>query len=313
MGDGPAWFPQSWWFPTTVRGFPTESGVGDDRRVTREPLDVDALRALLAPAGPLARLEVVETSSSTNTELVDAVRSAATPWPAPAVLVAEAQTAGRGRAGRTWQTPRHAALTASVLLRPRVPDAALGWLPLLAGVAVARTLRDAGADARLKWPNDVLVPAATAAEGLGPFRKVAGILAEVVPGGGAPAVVVGIGVNVAQGADELSVPTATSLALEGASTDRTALLAGLVRHLAAVVEQLEEAGGDATAAGLAAAYGAMSATLGSDVRAELAAGGGVVDGRAVRLADDGALVVATPDGERTVRAGDVHHLRAARR
>lgn len=282
----------------------------------RDPLDLPALRRdLLAPAGPLARLDVVEESGSTNADLVDAVRRAPGEWPAPAALVAEHQTAGRGRAGRGWQTPPRAALTVSVLLRPRLEPARLGWLPLLAGLAVARAVDDAGVPgAAVKWPNDVLLPATDDAAGLGPFRKVAGVLAEVVPaldgqGPAAAAVVVGVGLNVDQSAAELPVPTATSLALEGARADRDALLGTLVRELVGVVADLEAARGDADAAGLAARYAAASATLGTAVRAELAGGRDVVEGEAVRVAADGALVLATAGGERTVTAGDVHHLR----
>ncbi|MEL7975916.1 biotin--[acetyl-CoA-carboxylase] ligase [Isoptericola sp. F-RaC21] len=281
--------------------------------MSRDPLDLTALRRdLLAPAGPLARLDVVEESGSTNVDLVDAVRRAPREWPAPAALVAEHQTAGRGRAGRAWETPARAALTVSTLLRPRVPAAALGWVPLVAGLAVARALDASGVEARLKWPNDVLLPAAEAVPGFGAFRKVAGLLAEVVPGQHVPpAVVVGVGLNVAQAADELPVPTATSLALAGVDADRGALLAAVVRELVAAVGRLAAAGGDAGAAGLAAEYAARSATLGTRVRVELAGGATVVEGQAVRVADDGSLVVAAPDGERVVTAGDVHHLRTA--
>ncbi|AEG43774.1 biotin--[acetyl-CoA-carboxylase] ligase [Isoptericola variabilis] len=275
----------------------------------RAPLAVDALRReLLTPAGPLAWLDVVETSPSTSTALVERTR-AEPGLAAPGALVAEHQVAGRGRAGRTWETPARAALTVSVLLRPHVPAAALGWVPLVAGLAAARAADEAGVEARLKWPNDVLVPAAPDVEGLGPYRKVAGVLAEVVPGGG---VVVGVGLNVAQTVDELPVPTATSLALAGAThLDRGALLVSLVRELTSAVGRLEEAGGDARAAGLAREYADRSATLGTRVRAELAGAGGVLEGVAARVADDGALVVETADGERVVTAGDVHHLRTA--
>lgn len=279
----------------------------------REPLDVAALRrALCRPRGPLARLDVVESTASTSSDLADRVRGGAAQ--VPAALVAEHQTAGRGRAGRTWQTPPRTALTVSFLLRPQVPRTALGWVPLAAGLAVVRTLAVLGCDARLKWPNDVLLPASTPVEGLGAYRKVAGVLAEVVPDGGAPvdeppAVVVGIGVNVVQRADELPVETATSLALAGAAADRTALLVGLTHEVTAAVGRLEAAAGDAAAAGLAQEYAAASATLGTRVRAELAGGDDVVVGRADRVADDGALVLATPGGERVVSAGDVHHLR----
>ncbi|MCK9792191.1 biotin--[acetyl-CoA-carboxylase] ligase [Isoptericola sp. 4D.3] len=281
----------------------------------RAPLDVPALRRdLLTPSGPLARLDVLHVSASTNTELVDAAGRAPREWPAPAALVAEHQAAGRGRAGREWQTPPRAALTVSVLLRPRLAPARLGWLPLVAGLAVARAVTAAGVDgAALKWPNDVLLPAADDVPGLGPFRKVAGVLAEVVPDArddATPAVVVGVGLNVDQAAAELPVPTATSLAFAGAvGADRGALLGVLVRELVGVVRRLEVADGDAVAAGLGREYAAASATLGTLVRAELAGGRGTVEGEAVRVAADGGLVVATPAGERTVTAGDVHHLR----
>ncbi|WP_166846349.1 biotin--[acetyl-CoA-carboxylase] ligase [Isoptericola sp. BMS4] len=289
--------------------------------MARPPLDAGVLRRdLLRPVGPLARLDVVNTSPSTNTTLVRAAGEDPDAWPAPALLVAEHQVAGRGRAGRAWQTPPRAALTVSLLLRPRLPAAALGWLPLVAGCAVARAVGDVlpgGVAARLKWPNDVLLPAPTEGAGLGPHRKVAGVLAEVVPAGpgptgrsaGGPAVVVGVGLNVHQRPDELPVAGATSLALAGARVDRTALLAGLVRELVAAVGRLEAAGGDAAAAGVASEYAALSATLGTRVRAELAGGAGEVVGVATRVASDGGLVLATGDGERAVTAGDVHHLR----
>lgn len=274
----------------------------------RAPLDEAALqRDLVAPAGPLAWLEVVEASTSTNSQLVERTRQEAG-LQAPGVLVAEHQVAGRGRAGRAWETPPRAALTVSMLLRPRLPAPALGWVPLAAGIAVARVVHGADVDARLKWPNDVLVPAETDAAGLGPFRKVAGVLAEALPGG----VVIGIGLNVSQSADELPVPTATSLTLAGAGPlDRGRLLASLVHELTTAVAQLEDAGGDAAASGLAHEYAELSATLGTSVRAERAGGSTVVEGTAVRVADDGALVIETADGDVVVTAGDVHHLRTA--
>ncbi|GAA2241819.1 biotin--[acetyl-CoA-carboxylase] ligase [Promicromonospora sukumoe] len=271
-----------------------------------------------------ARVDVVETSPSTNAELAAAVRADPAAWPAPSALVAEEQTAGRGRAGRTWETPPRASLTVSVLLRPRVPAEILGWLPLLAGLAVVRAVSDGGVTAAVKWPNDVLLPAADAVEGLGPYRKVAGILAEVVPeapgagsagatgaGPAAPAVVLGIGLNVSQSAEELPVPTATSLALAGhPRPDRTDVLVHMLGELHAVVRRWEEADGDVTAAGLLDEYRAVSATLGTRVRAELAGGAGEVVGEAVGLDEAGALTIRTDAGEeRTVTAGDVWHLR----
>lgn len=272
-----------------------------------------------------ARVEVVETSPSTNAELVAAVRADPAAWPAPSALVAEEQTAGRGRAGRSWQTPPRAGLTVSVLLRPRVPAETLGWLPLLAGLAVVRAVSDDGVTATVKWPNDVLLPAADAVAGLGPYRKVAGILAEVVPEvpaaagpagaastpGAAPAVVLGIGLNVSQSAEELPVPTATSLALAGyPRPDRTDVLVRMLGEVHAVVRRWEDADGDVVAAGLLAECAAVSATLGTRVRAELAGDAGVLEGEAVGLDETGALRIRTDAGEeRTATAGDVWHLR----
>lgn len=273
------------------------------------------LRLDQATVPGFARVEVVETSPSTNADLLAAVSSDPAAWPAPSALVAEHQTAGRGRAGRSWETPARAGLTVSVLLRPQVPAEALGWLPLLAGLAVVRTVSDGGVPAAVKWPNDVLLPATDAVAGLGRYRKVAGILAEVVPGGPdpaeVPAVVLGIGLNVSQSAAELPVPTATSLALTGhPRPDRTDVLVRMLGEVHAVVRRWELSGGDAAASGLLDEYTAASATLGTRVRAELAGGAGVLEGTAVRLDASGALVVRPDTGEeRTVTAGDVWHLR----
>ena len=138
------------------------------------------------------------------------------------MVVAEHQTAGRGRLDRSWETPPRAALTFSVLLRPTVGPAQWPWLPLLTGYAVAGALRDAGFDAGVKWPNDVLVG----------DLKVAGILVERVDTPTGPAAVLGVGLNVSTTAEELPVPTATSLALAAgdAPTGRRCWLA-LLRRL----------------------------------------------------------------------------------
>ncbi|MDF9875718.1 biotin--[acetyl-CoA-carboxylase] ligase [Cellulosimicrobium cellulans] len=274
----------------------------------RPPLRAEFLRELLVtPAGPLARLEVVPESASTNAELARAVAADPGAWPAPALLVAEHQPAGRGRLGRSWTTPPRAALLGSLLLRPDVPRETLSWLPLLAGLATTRALRaTAGVDAVVKWPNDVLVPDPGAGASA-PLRKVAGILAEVLPDGG---VVVGVGLNVSQRRDELPVPTATSLALAGAATtDREIVLVALHEAFGEVLVRWQDAGGDAHAAGLDADCAEVSATLGTRVRVERVGGGDVV-GLATGLALDGGLVVREDDGTTSVhRSGDVHHLR----
>jgi len=279
----------------------------------------DELRALLlVPDGPLRRLEVVASVPSTNTAVAADLRADPGSWPSPGLLVADEQTAGRGRAGRTWVTPPGEALTCTFVMRPTVGRDAYGWFPLLAGLGLVRALRaTAGVPAALKWPNDVLLdagPNAPAVPGWGTARKVAGILVEVVPDAPAeaPVVLVGIGVNVSQRADELPVPFATSLAAAGARhVDREGVLVALVTALSQVADRFAAAGGDAAASGLAEEVASVCLTLGERVVVELP-GGRAVTGTAVRLDRSGALVVRQDDGaEVTVLAGDVTHVRAS--
>src|SRR5258707_7231679 len=186
--------------------------------VARPPLNVHALReALVAPGRLWHDVRVVTETGSTNADLLAEARSGV---PEGVVLAAEAQSAGRGRIGRQFVSPPRAALLFSVLLRPvSVPPAMRGWVPLLTGVAVASALSaEAAVDARLKWPNDVLVSG----------EKLAGILTEQ----SGDAIVVGTGINVSTGREELPVPDATSLALAGAAcTERDTVLACVLSWL----------------------------------------------------------------------------------
>src|SRR5215469_9764608 len=152
------------------------------------------LDRVVVTGGLWTDVRVVAETGSTNEDLLRRARDGA---PEGAVLVAEAQTSGRGRQGRSWQSQPGAALTFSLLVRPvTVPQSAMGWLPLLTGVATATAVRRVtGLQAGLKWPNDVLI-------GDG---KLAGILAEQSAG----AVIVGTGLNVLGRLDALPVPTAT--------------------------------------------------------------------------------------------------------
>jgi BirA family transcriptional regulator, biotin operon repressor / biotin---[acetyl-CoA-carboxylase] ligase len=262
----------------------------------RPPLNERALtRALVRPGGLWRRIEVVGETGSTNADLAAMARDGAEEG---LVLVAEAQTAGRGRLDRGWTAPPRSGLTFSVLLRPVVPAAGLGWLPLLAGVAVAGALRGFAEvegvsrgrmrDAALKWPNDVLIGE----------RKLGGILAERAGG----AVVIGIGLNVSLRADELPAPNATSLALEGAPADRDPILRAVLRELAARYAELSNT------EALRKAYVSMCATLGRPVRVERP-DGSVLTGEARDVDEGGRLVVAAADGEHPLSAGDVVHVR----
>lgn len=255
------------------------------------------LRRPELPAGGLwTAVELVHETGSTNADVIAAARAGAAEG---LVVVAEHQSAGRGRAGRSWISPPRAGLAVSVLLRPgkSVPASRWGWLPLLAGVALAGCVtRTAGVDARLKWPNDLLAGG----------RKCAGILTEVA----GDAAVVGIGLNVSHRPGELPAG-ATSLALAGApTTDRAALLAALLRELAQWYRRWRAAGGDAGAAGVGEAYRSRCATIGQRVRVRLP-DGGELTGHAETVDADGRLVLRTAAGVQVLAAGDVHHLRDA--
>lgn len=263
------------------------------------PLRVDALRrALVAPHGPYSALDVVAETGSTNVELATAARAGAADR---TVLLAEHQTAGRGRAGRGWVAPPRSGLALSVLLRPQpVPQSRWGWLPLLAGVALGEVVIElCGVEVALKWPNDLL---------LGPHRrKAGGILTEVC----GDAVVLGIGLNVGLLAGELPAPQATSLAIEGSTcTDRDTVLRELSRRLDLLERRWRDARGDAVGSGLRDAYRRCCGTLGRQIRAELPAGQQVC-GLAVDVDAEGRLVIDTAGARQALSAGDVTHLRPA--
>jgi BirA family biotin operon repressor/biotin-[acetyl-CoA-carboxylase] ligase len=254
----------------------------------REPLDESVLRTTLRPGW--SRVSVVAETPSTNADLLRDDSA-----PDRSVLVAELQTAGRGRLDRTWTSPRGAGLTFSVLLRPRVPVAFWSWLPLLAGVALCESVEVVtGLPARLKWPNDLMIDG----------RKAAGILAQT----GAGRVVLGMGLNVSTEAAELPVPDATSLALAGApDTDRFGLLVAILGRLDARVGQWADAGGDAEASGVAAAYRQRCATVGQRVAVTI--GDETVRAEAVDVDGTGRLVLESDGVRRAVAAGDVRHVR----
>jgi len=269
-----------------------------------DPLDLAGLRAaLLAPAGPVARLDVVARTGSTNADLLAAARAGA---PDRSVLTAELQQTGRGRLDRSWVSPPGEGLTVSVLLRPTgVPPARLGWLPLLAGLSLLRTIREhTPLAAALKWPNDLLV----GPPGGSPVAKCAGLLAEADAGGARPAVVIGIGLNVRNRRAELP-EGASSLHAEGAEVRRNELLAALLRRLLEDEAAWRATGGDAEAVGLRAAYRTGCATLGRAVRIEQPGGRSLL-ATAEDVDEDGRLVVRDEAGAtRAVAAGDVVHLR----
>jgi BirA family biotin operon repressor/biotin-[acetyl-CoA-carboxylase] ligase len=255
----------------------------------RSPLEQ---RALQEAAGPDWSVRLLAEVDSTN-----AVASSAPER--NLVVIAEHQTAGRGRLDRTWETPSGAALTFSAVFDPVVDAAWWPVIPLVAGVAVARAI---GTPARLKWPNDVVLGE----------DKVCGILVERLPTR-PPYAVIGIGLNVDQRRDELPVETATSLSLAGVPRDRTELFGEVLHQLRFALVSLAR-----DPHGAVGQYRGLSATLDRRVRVDLP-GGEVLEGTAVDIDDHGALVVAHDEPREpgwaavgrttTIGAGDVVHVR----
>lgn len=269
----------------------------------RPPLSEANLRRTLVRPGLFVKdVRVVTEAGSTNAELRSPAQAGA---PEGTVLVAELQTAGRGRLDRSWMSPARAGLTFSMLLRPppSVPARRWPWLPLLTGCAVAEAVRSvAGVEPWLKWPNDVLIDE----------RKACGILVERIETPTGPACVVGVGLNVTTTPAELPGPAATSLRLAGASTtDRGTLLVALLRTFEALYTAWCRIDGDPDAGqggGIRSAYRTRCATLGRQVRIELEPDRWL-SGTAEDVDLDGRLVVRTPTGVQAVGAGDVRHVR----
>ncbi len=235
------------------------------------------------------RAEVLERCPSTQTHVIERARAGER---APLAVFAEAQTAGRGRLGRSWASPARVNLYVSILLRTEVPLERLSGVTLGMALAVADALVPVGVEAGIKWPNDLLAGG----------RKISGILTELVDDvAGASALVIGIGVNL--NAERAEFPaelheTATSVALEtGQQVDRTRFAALL---LAAVGRRWRvlEAGGFAA---LRPEWETRHVLTGQ--RVTVAAGESIAG--LVRGVDDGgALLVEGPGGVQRVISGE---------
>ena len=269
------------------------------RQPDRPALDAAALRDDLVGPGSLWRtVDVLPETGSTNEVVAERARAGEAEG---VVVVAEHQSAGRGRLLRRWVAPPRSSLLLSVLLRPdAVAAGRWPWLPLLAGVAVHDCVADVAAlDARLKWPNDVLVSG----------HKVAGVLVERVDADAGPVAVIGIGLNVSLAPAELPTESSTSLAIAGAATtDRASILIELLRRLESRYRDWTGAVGDPDA-GLRADYIAACDTIGRNVRVELPDGSPLL-GQARGIDAQGRLEIDANGARRAVGAGDVVHLRS---
>ena len=227
---------------------------------------------------------------STNTR----ARELATEGTVDTAVVADEQTGSRGRLKRSWTAPS-GGVWCSVILQPGLPAAHVPLVALAAGVATAAACREAGVEAHLKWPNDVLVGETGERGG----QKLAGILTEME--GEADRVswlVVGIGVNANIDATALPAGATTLRAERGSDVDRRVFVQRLL-------ESLDDLLADPEA--VLDRWREYSSTLGQDVRIDLP--NRVIEGRAVDIQFPGGLVVETETGQEVVHAGDCEHLR----
>lgn len=269
-----------------------QAGRGYTLRHPVELLQADAIIDALPPfvrAG-LASLEIAWSLDSTNSELL----RRETPAHGIAALIAERQTGGRGRRGKTWASPLAAHLYLSLSRQFSGGLARLGGLSLVAGLATAEALHDSGyADVRLKWPNDLVV------EG----RKLGGLLVE---GGGEHAgpvrAVIGLGLNVRMPeamAATLDQPWTDLARLMDQTPSRNTVAARLLTHLLPALDQFDAEG----LAPFLARYARFDALVGREVVVHLA--GESQTGIATGIAEDGALRVRVEGEERVFHAGEV--------
>ncbi len=260
--------------------------------MSRTTPDPTAIAQLLGDETIWRVIESVDSTGSTNADLASLARAGE---PEGHVLVAAEQTAGRGRLDRTWVSPPGSSLSLSMLLTPRHEFPRWGWLSLLTGMAVASALEDIAPEpsrVKLKWPNDVLIDGG----------KVCGILSERIEHPSGARAVVGLGLNLELQRDELPVPTATSLSLEGFPVHREEIVAGVLRHMEHYYSRWQASGT------LAAEYRARCSSVGSDLTITVAPDI-VVRGRGYGVDEFGRLQVATATGIETFAVGDVVHAR----
>jgi len=237
-------------------------------------------------------VEYHDAVASTN----DRARDLAAEGAEDVVVLADRQTGGRGRRDREWSSPS-GGVWASLVLRPDLPPARVPLVTLAAAVAVTDAAREAGVEAAIKWPNDVVVPDESSERG---GRKLAGVLTEMEGEASRVSwVVVGTGVNVNVDRDELA-GDATSVRAEAGDVSRRVFVQR-------VLERFDDLRADPDA--VLDAWRDRAATIGQRVTVDL--GGETVEGDAVDITEHGALVVATGDGERVVHSGDCRHLRPA--
>jgi len=253
------------------------------------------------PGTRFADVRWVAETGSTNRDLLEAAAGGAAEG---LVLVADHQTAGRGRLDRSWIAPPGASLLASVLLRPSLVPEDLFLLTLGCAVAAIDAVEEVtGVGLALKWPNDLVVAVGPLAD-----RKVAGVLAEsLVADGAVSAVVIGMGLNL-QWPNDLPVEiaaTATSVNhLSDVPVDREAVLVTWLGRYEEILDGISEEAGRSR---LLTEVRTRSATIGREVRIQNATDS--FDARALAIDDSGHLIIERDGSEVVVTVGDVVHAR----
>jgi len=247
----------------------------------RAPLDQSQIAATLSHYW---RVSVVDLTTSTQADLAEKINSGDAGN--GDVIVANFQSAGRGRLDRTFSAPASTALLFSLYLTPQRSRKDWGFLPLLAGISVAETLNSMNAGISIKWPNDLLINE----------KKVGGIISTMHGDG----VIIGIGINVSMSAQELPVESATSLGLAGVSLlDRNLLLSKILNSLETDFTQWD------LGESFLDRYLDISATITRNVRIEMP-GGREILAKAISIDEQGQLNL---DDGQVVSVGDVIHLR----
>lgn len=288
--------------------------------LTRPPLDLEALQRRLVAVG-YNHVELTDVTGSTSTDLADRIRSGED-LPDMSVLMAEYQSAGRGRKGRSFEAPPRSQIICSVLVRvPEVPVEQISLLPLLTGLSIAEGIQgvtEGRLPVRLKWPNDVVLQG----------RKMVGILVEAAQVTPHPAIILGFGINYDLQREELPVSHATSIGLELAGVDsgdpsvhadfgadaaprtppRLDVAVAVLTQLKLNLDRWRGLGGAPQT--ILPRYRELSATLGQKVKAYLP-GDTVIEGEAIDIDNDGELILSHDGTRTTVRAGEIVHLRPA--
>ena len=255
----------------------------------RAPLNQEQIISLLGDS--YWRVSLFESIPSTQIKLVELLK--AEKIPAGTVLIADHQSAGRGRLTRTFETPPQVAVLLSTVLYPIRNTADQGWIPLIVGEAAVNAIsKYCGLAPQLKWPNDLLIGE----------LKVGGIIAEQFE----DCVVVGIGINVLQEINELPVPTATSLNLESGEKvikNREDLIAYLLKEIRSEFDAWNLAKDNVE---ILKKYSKISATLGKQIKLDFQ-NGESKESTAIGFAENGGLLISSGG---TIVSADLTHLRA---